>query len=437
MIQKTYFKTKLLSALLLIMTSFALNAQKSDSANGYNLFKTNCSSCHTLDAVMTGPALRDVGDRRERAWLQSWIKDNVALRATGDAYANKIFNEFKGSEMTQFKDFSEESIDDIIAYLSDADTGKSTWEEAEKKRKEAKQVPKGSNTDPFNRIIISGFVMLFGLLLWLLYKVNQLVKLSKPEELRRSDKSFLDMIRPAMKFLLPVLLLISLFGAWKFMLHLGVDKGYQPEQPIYFSHKIHAGDNQIDCQYCHSSAKYGKVSGIPSTNVCLNCHKTIKEYTGDYIEKGKDREFYNAQIQKLYEYAGTDGTTVTGEGKPLKWVRIHNMPDFVYFNHSQHITAGEQAIIKAKTESGEIDPGEPVCFACHGKVDEMDEVKMANDFTMGWCIGCHRTTEVDMNNKYNAATFDELHARIKAKHGEDAKLTVDAIGGMECAKCHY
>ncbi|MGV4547531.1 c-type cytochrome, partial [Ornithobacterium rhinotracheale] len=122
--------------------------------------------------------------------------------------------------------------------------------------------------------------------------------------------------------------------------------------------------------------------------------------------------------------------TYTGETKPIEWVRVHNMPDFVHFNHAQHVVAGENAIKKAKNV-------EQVCYACHGRVDEMNVVEMANDFTMGWCINCHRETQVDMDNGYNKAYYSELHEKLKKQYGDNATITVDAIGGLECAKCHY
>ena len=174
------------------------------------------------------------------------------------------------------------------------------------------------------------------------------------------------------------------------------------------------------------------MSEIPSVNVCMNCHKGIAEYKGKYIEEGKDRAFYTSQIKLVYEAAGWDEAkqTYTGKTKPIEWVRIHNMPDFVYFNHSQHVVAGEQTIMKAKKV-------DVVCKACHGQVQEMDKVQMANNFTMGWCIDCHRTTEVDMTNNYNKEYYQKLHEKLKKQYGGDVKMTVDAIGGLECGKCHY
>lgn len=229
------------------------------------------------------------------------------------------------------------------------------------------------------------------------------------------------------------LFLISLFNVWDFLMNIDVNKGYKPKQPIYFSHKIHSNINNIDCQYCHSSAKYGKMAGIPTANICMNCHMSITEYKGDYIESGKNKNFYTKEIEKIYHSIGWDPNTrkYSGETYPIRWVRIHNMPDFVYFDHSQHVITGEKAIKKVKNV-------DIVCKTCHGEVQEMDEVEMANDFTMAWCINCHRTIEVNMDNKYYTEHFNNIHNNLKKKYNkENINLTVNSIGGIECAKCHY
>src|SRR5699024_9746529 len=177
-----------------------------------------------------------------------------------------------------------------------------------------------------------------------------------------------------------VLFLGGAYFAYGYLMQVGVDQGYQPVQPIHFSHKIHAGDNQIDCQLCHSSARKSKTSGIPSLNVCMNCHKNIDEYDGEEdLAKGYTKEFYTKEIQKLYDAVGWDPEeqSYTGEEKPVRWVRIHNLPDFAYFSHAQHVTAGGIA-----------------CQKCHGPVEEMEIMTQHSPLTMGWCIECHRDTNV-------------------------------------------
>jgi hypothetical protein len=215
-------------------------------------------------------------------------------------------------------------------------------------------------------------------------------------------------------------LLASAYFVYGFFMQVGVYQDYSPIQPIHYSHKIHAGDNGIDCKYCHSSARVSKNAGIPSLNVCMNCHKTISEFQGDkdstYVEYTK--EYYTAEIQKLYDAVGWDKTnqTYTGKTKPVKWVRIHNFPDFVYFNHSQHVTvAGIE------------------CQKCHGPVQTYEIQKQFAPLTMGWCVNCHRETDVKMEGN---AYYTKIHEELSKKYGVD-KLTAAQMGGLECGKCHY
>ena len=198
-------------------------------------------------------------------------------------------------------------------------------------------------------------------------------------------------------------------SAWNLMLGVGVTKGYAPEQPIAYSHKLHSGINGIDCNYCHHSARHGKSAAIPSANVCMNCHT--------YINEGPSGK---AEIQKIYDAVGFDpekGQYIEGyEQKPIKWVRIHNLPDHAYFNHSQHVVAGGLE-----------------CQDCHGAIEEMEVVEQHAELTMGWCIDCHRQTEVKVaDNDY----YEEMHAKFKENHPGEA-FNVEAIGGLECGKCHH
>ncbi len=442
---RKHYKKVLLAVSLLLTTSASIYAQdlKGDAKKGEALFKTNCSACHALDKQMVGPALGGVVDRLKKDqnlgvdWFQKWIKDNKALRASGDKYANEVFEKFKKVEMTQFPSLSDQDVADILEYTTNPPKVEPAAEDAANSPETQKAAQEEKNQ---SRIILVSLVSIAGLLLWILFRLSQLVKLQrKSGEISDLDATrihslgeFYNKYQTLGKTVMGLLAVLALYGIWNWLMWVGVYKGYQPEQPIYFSHKIHAGENKIDCQLCHSSAKYGKVSEIPSVNVCMNCHKGIAEYKGKYIEEGKDRAFYTAEIKKIYEAAGWDESSqsYTGKTKPIEWVRIHNMPDFVYFNHSQHVVAGEQTIMKAKKV-------DVVCKACHGQVQEMDKVQMANNFTMGWCIECHRTTEVDMTNGYNKEYYQKLHDKLKKQYGGETKMTVDAIGGLECGKCHY
>ena len=442
---RKHYKKVLLAVSLLLTTSASIYAQdlKGDAKKGEALFKTNCSACHALDKQMVGPALGGVVDRLKTEqnlgvdWFQKWIKDNKALRASGDKYANEVFEKFKKVEMTQFPSLSDQDVADILEYTTNPPKVEPAAEDAANSPEAQKAAQEEKNQ---SIIILVSLVSIAGLLLWILFRLSQLVKLQrKSGEISDLDATrihslgeFYNKYQTLGNTVMGLLAVLALYGIWNWLMWVGVYKGYQPEQPIYFSHKIHAGENKIDCQLCHSSAKYGKVSEIPSVNVCMNCHKGIAEYKGKYIEEGKDRAFYTAEIKKIYEAAGWDegSQSYTGKIKPIEWVRIHNMPDFVYFNHSQHVVAGEQTIMKAKKV-------DVVCKACHGQVQEMDKVQMANNFTMGWCIECHRTTEVDMTNGYNKEYYQKLHDKLKKQYGGETKMTVDAIGGLECGKCHY
>ena len=388
------------SLTLILLFSLQLSAQEIDSlqvATGKKIFNANCASCHKLEGKLIGPALGKVEDRRTNEWLKAWIKDNAALRASGDADAKAIFDEYNGSVMTAFPQLSDSDIDAILAYTShpevlvsaDAVVTGGGVGEAEK-----------PSTAWMSYVVI---VVLLLLVLYIYFK---------------SSNEFLKLVTTI------ALLLTTAYFGYNAMMSIGLDEGYQPIQPIAFSHKIHAGDNKIDCQYCHSSAKHSKTSGIPSLNVCMNCHKNIAEVAEGTIVEAEGKTLTKAdldlEIQKLYDAIGWDQDELAYkdnyEQQPVKWERIHNLPDFSYFNHSQHVTVGGLK-----------------CQQCHGPVQEMDEMYQFSPLTMGWCINCHKTTEVDLKgNEYYA----QIHEQLSKKYGVE-KVTVAQMGGMECGKCHY
>ena len=452
---RKHYKRGLIAIGLLLSTSASIYAQ-GDAKNGEKLFKANCTACHALDKQLVGPALGGVVDRLKKEqnldtdWLHKWIKDNKSLRESGDKYAIEVYEKFNKTEMLAYPNLTDQDINDILEYTTNPPAPEPAAADAaatagtDTNSVAALEAAKKESVN--SKIILISLVAIGALLLWLLLKLNQLVKLQQSEELSELNAnravSLGDLYRKyhyVGKGVLVVLGILAAYGIWNWLMWIGVYKGYKPEQPIYFSHKIHAGENKIDCQLCHSSAKYGKVSEIPSMNVCMNCHRTISEYTGKYMEPGKDKAFYDGEIQKIYAATGWDPASqqYTGKTQPVEWVRIHNMPDFVYFDHSQHVVAGEQAIISSHNKKNPEAKIDVVCKACHGQVDTMNVVQMANDFTMGWCIECHRTTEVDMNNGYNKEYFKNLHDKLKKQYGSGTKITVDAIGGLECGKCHY
>jgi hypothetical protein len=215
-----------------------------------------------------------------------------------------------------------------------------------------------------------------------------------------------------------VLLLVSAYFAYGWLMQIGVDQGYEPVQPIHYSHRIHAGENGIDCKYCHSASRVSKHSNIPSLNVCMNCHKNISEVAETTATEEYSKAFYDGEIQKLYDAVGWDKSLqkYTGKTKPVKWVRIHNLPDHVYFNHAQHVTvAGVE------------------CQTCHGPVEEMEIMKQHAPLTMGWCINCHRETNVKVEDN---AYYKKIHEELSKKYGV-SQLTAAQMGGLECGKCHY
>ncbi|WP_185851039.1 c-type cytochrome [Blattabacterium cuenoti] len=411
-----------------------------NAKNGFELFKKNCTSCHSIDLEkkMIGPALSGITEKRSREWLHKWIINNKSLRDKGDKEALAIYKEYGNIEMNLFTQLSEKQVDDILFFIKNPIVKK---EENSEKTTNKEQNNIQPDIDQFLiKIIVFGLSVLSIILLCILYKIQVLTRLFFEKEKFFRKKSFWLYCKT---FFLPFFsfiekkrknfmffscfsgFLLGLYIIWNFLMKIDVNKGYKPEQPIYFSHKIHSGINKINCEYCHSSAKYSKVSGIPSLNVCMNCHITINEYKGDYIEKGKSRDEYNKEIQKIYHFIGwnKEKRDYSNNQHPIQWTRIHNMPDFVYFDHSQHIIVGKKMINKSKKVN-------QTCNACHGDVQNMDQVEMSNDFTMEWCISCHRNTEIDTNNSYYKEHFSNFINKKK-------KITVDMIGGTECAKCHY
>ena len=409
----------ILLVLTLTISNVTLGQGNTDAVAGESLFKSNCAACHKLDKRGVGPALRNVDEKYDREWLYKWIKNSQGLIKSGDSKAVAIFKEYNNSVMTSFPGLSNEDIDNIIAYTS--------LPKPEPKVTTAPVAVSNGDDGTIQNMVLVGFVLVFLLLVVMFSLVTRsLTKLSQTngEELELEESrmplwkafaqnQFLMLVSAIM------LLLVSAYFMYGFFMQVGIDQGYAPVQPIHYSHKIHAGANKIDCNYCHSSARKSKHSGIPSLNVCMNCHKNISEYNGEEdLVNGYTKEFYDKEIAKLYDAVGWDDAkqSYTGEEKPVKWVRIHNLPDFVYFNHSQHVTVAG------------ID-----CQKCHGPVEEMEIMYQYSSLTMGWCIDCHRETNVDLeNNEY----YEKIHEELSKKYNVD-KLTIAELGGLECGKCHY
>ncbi len=409
--------------LLSLCFSLAVNAQEPDIQKGKSLFNANCAACHKLKKRAVGPALAGVSAKYDKEWLYSWIKNSTAMVKSGDAQAVAIYEEYNGSVMTSFPQLSNVDIDNILAYTDYTPPPPTAIA--------VTNVPSNdSGGSSFtNDLILLVLMLVLAALVTMLFLVNKTlnkiaaangVEIIRKEKRNRTPLWKAYVQNSFLVFTSVILLLLSsAYVGYSYLMQVGIDQGYMPIQPIHYSHKIHSGDNQIECKYCHSSARVSKHSGIPSLNVCMNCHMNIAEYNGDEdLEKGYTKDFYTNEIKKLYKAVGWDESTqsYTGETQPVKWVRIHNLPDFVYFNHAQHVSVAG------------ID-----CQKCHGPVEEMEIMYQHSSLTMGWCINCHRETNVNVkDNGY----YTKIHEELSKKYGVD-KLTVAQMGGLECGKCHY
>jgi cytochrome c2 len=412
-------------ALLLVFTLFTA-FQAVSAPDGKALFMANCASCHNPYKDATGPALNGVSGRvPSKDWIYKWIKNPAAVISSGDKYANDLYIKWKKTNMTAFPGLSTEEVDAIIAYvelpkpveIAVTETGKGGATKAES----------GSNNFMF--AIITLVLLLAAVLL---SQVNKVLNKNVNDQLGLPTKNSVPVYRN--KVYIAIVGVLIAIGSGVYLSNAGVNMGrqknYMPEQPIYYSHKVHAGINQINCLYCHTGAEKGRHALVPSTNVCMNCHKQIAEYTGaekhPLVTLEGEKVDGTKEIQKLYAAAGWDPVkkdyirNVAGEiqAKPIEWVKIHNLPDHVYFNHSLH------------TVSGKVQ-----CQQCHGGIQEMDEVYQHTDLSMGWCINCHRETKVQFADNNYYKIFQKYHDEIKAGTREDVK--VSDIGGLECQKCHY
>ena len=413
--------SKFLIKTLTVLFLLAFISPQLFAADGAALFKANCASCHKPDVHYVGPALKGARDREPSpGWHYKWIANATAMANT-DPYAMKMKAESGGVVMTSFPDLKKDEIDAILDY-------------ADNFGKAAPGAPGAPGTvvaaaAPTDNSILYGILtLILGIIALILLQVNSNLKKLTDEKEGLKTPPNVPFYRNK-TYLLLVIIVLFLLGGYFLVegaMGLGRQKGYQPEQPIYYSHQVHAGVNQISCLYCHGGAQDSKHATIPAVNVCMNCHTSVKEYTGEPILR-EDGSTVNAneEIQKLYKYAGwnPDSKTYDKPGKPIEWIKIHNLPDHVYFNHSQHVKVGQVA-----------------CQTCHGEVQKMGEVKQFADLSMGWCINCHRTTNVQFNDDHDHGNkfysiYEKFHQDIKDKKYDS--VTVEKIGGTECQKCHY
>jgi cytochrome c2 len=432
--------------------------------SGAKLFDANCSSCHSgnLTKDATGPALFGVGERVPQPaneWLYKWIKNNNTLRASGDAYAGKIFKAWNGANMSGFEWMSDNQLSDVIEYIT-------KWEPKPVavggENALLPCIPEKKQEDESYSYLLFGIVGLALLVIVIFTGVNRTLKnavATKEGREKKDNKSFLEAVghfavTQKIKFGLLVVFVLGGFGSlgWEALMNIGVFGGngfektennvnYHPSQPIEFRHDIHVAQNGIDCKYCHSGVLESKHALIPSANVCMNCHKYVKDKEGCPESAQKIQKIYNAVkfthgkgYYDLTEVGDTvrnqEGSIVyhdiqVDEGDPIEWVKVHNLQDFVYFNHSQHVVVGGLE-----------------CQECHGPVQEMQTAEHYAPLTMGWCINCHRETEINQELKFSKKPngyYEKMHDEFKEayKRDEDFNFTVEKIGGLECAKCHY
>lgn len=417
------FKSLLAVAMMFVLFSGSISAQ-----DGAKLFKQNCAVCHAshTDQKLTGPGLKGVFDRAPKGdWIAKWILNNEKLIKSGDSYANQIFADNGKAAMTVFEgQLNDKDVAAIIAFLQGPPPGPVGGPKTPTDGPVVEQVKPG--IEPLYFVL--GVIVLLAIMITTFRSVRTSLQNSANRSEGKSENPDMTFMEEAKGWISGHRRLVGVFcivlgfmgmkSCWDACYDIGVyydwetDKGYHPEQPIKFSHKIHAGDNEIACQYCHNTVEKSRHAGIPSVNVCMNCHKGIQE--GPTTGK--------TEIAKIYTAAGFDPSTGKydeSKSNPLNWLKVHNLPDHVYFNHSQHVVVGR------------ID-----CAKCHGDVKAMTTVEQKAPLTMRWCVDCHRTTEVAMKGN---AYYDRLHKALKEKYkGQyDVKFTVDKIGGLECAKCHY
>jgi mono/diheme cytochrome c family protein len=408
---------------LMILALFTGSINQASAADGKALFSAQCASCHHPVKKLTGPALQGVSARVPgKDWLYKWIHNPAATAASGDKYAQNLMKEYAPTVMTAFPNLTTEEIDAIISYVegykapvvSGGDGGGDT----------AMGGSKGSNSsDTFLYFIITA---LLGIVAFVMMRVNKKLHQAAADKVGYEIKRDVPWYKHKLYLAILGVLAFVGFGAWLAPqgIKLGRSKNYMPDQPIFYSHKVHAGINQINCQYCHSAAEKGKHAMIPSVNVCMNCHKAINEYTGAEEHplislEGKKKDG-TAEIGKLYKAAGWDpiARKFTAPPKPIEWVKIHNLPDHVNFSHQTHVKNGKVA-----------------CQRCHGPIQEMDEVYQFSDLSMGFCINCHREQKVQFEENKYYTVFEDYW---KEKHaGLRDSVTVADVGGLECAKCHY
>ena len=411
------------SALALVIALLFCNFSAIAAPDGKALFMSNCASCHNPLKDATGPALQGADQRNTKEWIYTWVHNPAAVIAGGDKHANELKAKF-GAMMTSFPQLSHDEIDAILKYVDDYKAPVAAEPAAG-----GAAAGQGQEDNGWVYSIITIALLVLVLILW---RANNALRRIANEKSGIPNEKPIPIYRSKLVIAIVSIIAFIMAGYWMVngAVNMGRQQNYQPLQPIFYSHKVHVGINQINCLYCHAGAEKSRQAMIPSSNICMNCHKQINEYTGE-----KDHPLMTAegvhidgtkQIQELYRYAGWDpakkdyNRDATGNilATPIKWIKIHNLPDHVYFNHSQHVKVGQVQ-----------------CQRCHGPIQDMDEVYQFAPLSMGWCINCHRQTEVQFADNGYYKIFEKYHQEIK--DGTRKGVTVEEAGGTECQRCHY
>lgn len=430
------------TAVLFLTGTFNANAQ------GEALFKAKCATCHQPHKNGTGPKLFEVrkkwaeGGAKEESIYQ-WV-NNWQAAAASDPYAQTV-SAWAPSVMQVFPELKKEDVIAIFDWV-DAQPDPATMATEEEGGAGAAGTEGEDEEGGFSWIWIA-LGLLFGIIIAAVSGVRRQLKSAvEGDEDRTDTQSYAEEFRlwawknkkyVGVGSLIVVIALIV--AGFQGLGNIGILEAYQPSQPIEFPHDIHTGVNGIDCKYCHNSVTKSRTAGLPTVNVCMNCHKQINGRTPEQQEK----------IKAIYAAAGwsTEGSgSYTGKSKPITWNKVHVLPDHVYFPHSQHVVVGG------------ID-----CKQCHGDmtkqketarvvpVSELNKIEgnvplTRPTLTMGWCIECHGEKEVSMGSldTKNDGYYNEIHKRLLnndkklySQYLEDGKVTVKELGGWECAKCHY
>lgn len=460
--------------LLLLLPTLPGMSQEADLEAGKTLFRNQCATCHNRDmkSKLTGPALGGTQERwadYPREDLYAWIRNSQALIATGHPRAVAVWNEWKPTLMNNFPNLTDQEIENLLAYIDGVYQG--TFD-----TKPAVVGTVGGDTGtpekPNNLPLFIALALILGILAVVLARIvanlNYIIQAREGDApARRQTLAEILTSKGVIAFVVFTLVVLGGYTTVNNAIALGRQQGYAPEQPIKFSHATHAGLQKIDCQYCHDGARRSKHSNIPAANTCMNCHAAIKvgsqygtaELTKIYASAGWDpntdsyienvEELSEEQLANIYKkwiadtYVQEKGTLdrkgekliedqwkgivaaltnpENGDNKiygPIEWVRIHNLADHAYFNHAQHVSVGQLE-----------------CQTCHGKVEEMEVLYQASPLSMGWCINCHRQTEVKFADNEYYKSYTRYHEEIQK--GQRDKVTVEDIGGLECQKCHY